>query len=111
MLESKRAFSMHLGPGRGVLRCAAYYSNTTIPAADPVNEAKYHWGHAYVHRPGAPAGPLNVVVFGPNADQFGSEPKLAGYNVIRIAADQQWGKSSNELVRAMTDSRTIAVIA
>jgi ABC-type branched-subunit amino acid transport system substrate-binding protein len=61
--------------------------------------------------PDAPAGPLNVVIFGANANQFASDPKLAGYHVIPVVAGQQWGKSSNELVRAMTDSQTIAVIA
>jgi ABC-type branched-subunit amino acid transport system substrate-binding protein len=56
----------------------------------------------------APAGRLNVVVFGPDAVTL---PELAGYNVVPVIADKQWGKSTSELVRAMTDERTIAVIA
>jgi ABC-type branched-subunit amino acid transport system substrate-binding protein len=61
--------------------------------------------------PDAPPGKLGVVVFGANAGQVAADPNLAGYNIIPVVADQQWGKSSSELVRAMTDSQTIAVIA
>jgi hypothetical protein len=47
-------------------------------------------------------------VFGPDTVKL---PELAGYHVVPVIAGQQWGKSTNELVRAMTDERTIAVIA
>jgi ABC-type branched-subunit amino acid transport system substrate-binding protein len=59
----------------------------------------------------APPGPLNIVLFGSNVNDLAARPAPSGYRFFPVAADQQWGKSTNELVRAMTDERTIAVIA
>ncbi len=58
----------------------------------------------------APAGALNIVLFGRDADKFAATPG-SRYRVVPVVTGQQWGKSVNELVSAMTDQRTIAVIA
>ena len=64
----------------------------------------------------APAGLLNVALFGGDADKLAADPALAKmlgsrYRLISVVTGQQWGKSTNELVSIMTDARTIAVIS
>jgi branched-chain amino acid transport system substrate-binding protein len=64
----------------------------------------------------APAGSLNVALFGGDADKLAADPALAKmlggrYRLVPVVTGQQWGKSTNELVSLMTDQRTIAVIS
>lgn len=65
---------------------------------------------------------LHVVVFGPHAEERVNAPDLKRavdgltvqgrkVSLIAISADQEWGKASNELVRAIYDQNAIAIVS
>jgi branched-chain amino acid transport system substrate-binding protein len=65
----------------------------------------------------APAGPLRIGLFGPQADKIAATlaPVLARYggrySVAVVASDVPWGKASSELVRLIYDERVLGLIA
>jgi len=67
--------------------------------------------------PNAPAGPLRIGLFGPQADKAAATlaPVLARYGgryaVVGVASDVPWGRASNELVGLIYDERVVGLIA
>jgi ABC-type branched-subunit amino acid transport system substrate-binding protein len=57
----------------------------------------------------APAGPVRIAVFGPQADRLAL--LAPGYEVIGVASDVPWGKATDALVHAIYDEHALAVIA
>jgi ABC-type branched-subunit amino acid transport system substrate-binding protein len=72
--------------------------------------------------PDVPAGPVNVVLFGPNAAQVAaSQEMLAELNasaaegrpwkLLPVESGQNWGAASTALVHALMDEHALAIIA
>jgi ABC-type branched-subunit amino acid transport system substrate-binding protein len=62
--------------------------------------------------PDLPAGDLRIALFGPQADQVAATLHAPlGYRLVGIPSDKAWGKSSSELVAALYDDRTAAIIS
>ena len=64
----------------------------------------------------APAGPLQIGLFGPKADEMANDPAVRSalgdrYRAVPVVAGAQWGTSSTELVKVFMDERTVAVIS
>jgi hypothetical protein len=79
-------------------------------------------GYAGPHQQDVPAGPVNVVLFGPKAAQFAQSPEVqaalaAGaakgreWKLLPVASDQNWGAASTQLVKALMDEHALAVVA
>ena len=69
-----------------------------------------------------PVGPVRVVIFGPDAKNVVTSPKLAAefaqqtgstqqWQPLAIDSNQNWGAASTELVHALMDEHALAVIA
>lgn len=65
---------------------------------------------------------LHIVVFGPHAEERVSLPEVKRVvdgltvqgrkvSLIAISADQEWGKASNELVRAIYEQNALAIVS
>jgi branched-chain amino acid transport system substrate-binding protein len=78
--------------------------------------------YAGPHRQDVPAGPVNVVLFGPKAAQVAQSPEVqaalaAGaakgreWKLLPVASDQNWGAASTQLVKALMDEHALAVVA
>jgi ABC-type branched-subunit amino acid transport system substrate-binding protein len=78
--------------------------------------------YAGPHREDVPAGPVNVVLFGPKAAQVAQSPEVqaalaAGaakgreWKLLPVASDQNWGAASTQLVKALMDEHALAVVA
>ena len=52
-----------------------------------------------------------IVLFGPGAAQRAASLQSPGFQVTGISSEAQWGKSSDELVKAVYDPACIAIIA
>jgi branched-chain amino acid transport system substrate-binding protein len=61
----------------------------------------------------APAGPLLIGLFGPDADKLAArlQPRDGRYSLIGIPSDVPWGKASTDLVQAIYDHHALALIA
>jgi ABC-type branched-subunit amino acid transport system substrate-binding protein len=79
-------------------------------------------GYAGPHQQDVPAGPVNVVLFGPKAAQFAQSPEVqaalaAGaakgreWKLLPVASNQNWGAASTQLVKALMDEHALAVVA
>jgi branched-chain amino acid transport system substrate-binding protein len=66
-----------------------------------------------------PAGPISVVVFGPNAVQISQSAALQAslgatvrpWKLLPVASDQNWGVASTQLVHALMDQHALAIVA
>jgi ABC-type branched-subunit amino acid transport system substrate-binding protein len=69
-----------------------------------------------------PAGPVRVVVFGPDAKNVVLSPKLAAvfgpqagtaqqWQPLTVDSNQNWGAASTQLVHALKDDHALAIIA
>ncbi len=64
-------------------------------------------------------GPIHVVLFGPRAVELAHTPEMqnalsangAGWTILPVASDQNWGMASTQLVRALMDDHALAIIA
>ncbi|MGA9072084.1 MAG: ABC transporter substrate-binding protein [Terracidiphilus sp.] len=64
-------------------------------------------------------GPIHVVLFGPRAVELAHTPEMqnalsangAGWKILPVASDQNWGMASTQLVRALMDEHALAIIA
>jgi len=73
-------------------------------------------------QPNLPAGPVSIVVFGPQADQVVSSAPMqsqlatvtAGghqWQLLPVASDQNWGKAATQLVQALSGEHVLAMVA
>ncbi len=76
--------------------------------------------YAGPHPADAPAGPINIVLFGPKAAEVAASPdalsELASvkgrpWKLISVESNQNWGAASTELVHALMDEHALAVIS
>jgi branched-chain amino acid transport system substrate-binding protein len=73
-------------------------------------------------RPNEPAGPVRIVLFGPDAADVAASPALAllvhgtaagrkAMQLIPVASNQTWGAAATQLVHALWDEHALAVLA
>jgi ABC-type branched-subunit amino acid transport system substrate-binding protein len=78
--------------------------------------------YAGPHRPDVPAGPVNVVLFGPRAVEVAQSPEMRAelaaaaakgrtWELLPVASDQNWGAASTQLVHALMDEHPLAIVA
>jgi branched-chain amino acid transport system substrate-binding protein len=74
------------------------------------------------HTPDVPAGPITVVLFGPHASSVAQSAEVkaqlarsgknnAEWKLIPIDSDQSWGGASTQLVHALMDEHSLAIVA
>jgi len=74
------------------------------------------------HRADVPAGPVNVVLFGPNAVEVAQSLEMRAelaaaaakgrtWKFLPVASDQSWGAASTQLVQALMDEHPLAILA
>jgi hypothetical protein len=81
-------------------------------------------GVAYAgpHGSDVPAGPIPVILFGPDAARIASSPQVEAelasaaaegrpWKLLPVASDQNWGAASTALVHALMDEHALAVVA
>jgi branched-chain amino acid transport system substrate-binding protein len=78
--------------------------------------------YAGPHRGDVPAGPVRIVLFGPNAAQVAQSPEVVTelaaaaakgreWKLVPVASDQNWGAASTQLVHALMDEHALAILA
>jgi ABC-type branched-subunit amino acid transport system substrate-binding protein len=78
--------------------------------------------YAGPHRADVPAGPINIVLFGPSAAQVAASPEVQTelrfgaekgrlLKLLPVESDQNWGAASTELVHALMDEHALAIVA
>ena len=74
------------------------------------------------HRADVPAGPVNVVLFGPRAVEVARSPEVQAelefgaakgrpWKLLPVESDQNWGAASTALVQALMDEHALAIVA
>jgi ABC-type branched-subunit amino acid transport system substrate-binding protein len=66
------------------------------------------------HGPPVPdaVGPVRkIALFGPGAEQLAASLQTLGLHVVGISSEAAWGKSSDELVKAVYDPACLAIVA
>ncbi|MGA2350312.1 MAG: ABC transporter substrate-binding protein, partial [Terracidiphilus sp.] len=74
------------------------------------------------HRADVPAGPVNVVLFGPKAAVVAASEEVQTevafgaakgrpLKLLPVASDQNWGAASTQLVHALMDDHALAIVA
>ncbi|MGO9337714.1 MAG: ABC transporter substrate-binding protein [Terracidiphilus sp.] len=69
-----------------------------------------------------PAGPMNVVLFGPKAEEVAASPQVLAelasgaakgrsWKLLPVESDQNWGTASTALVHAVMDEHALAIVA
>jgi ABC-type branched-subunit amino acid transport system substrate-binding protein len=69
-----------------------------------------------------PAGPIQLILFGPEAAQVAASPEIQAelafgaakgrpWKLLPVASDQSWGAASTALVHALMDEHAIAILA
>jgi branched-chain amino acid transport system substrate-binding protein len=78
--------------------------------------------YAGPHRTDVPAGPVNVVLFGPRAEAVAQSAEVQSalaaavpqgrvWKLLPVASDQNWGAASTQLVNALMDRHALAIVA
>ncbi|HUH63314.1 MAG TPA: ABC transporter substrate-binding protein, partial [Terracidiphilus sp.] len=77
-------------------------------------------GYAGPHRDDLPAGPLRVILFGPNAERIAASHEIQaqiaatggrGWKLIPVESSQNWGAASTQLTHALMDEPALAILA
>jgi ABC-type branched-subunit amino acid transport system substrate-binding protein len=74
------------------------------------------------HQADVPAGPMNVVLFGPKAAEVAASPEMQAelafgaakgrpWKLLPVESDQNWGAASTALVHALMDEHALAIVA
>jgi len=69
-----------------------------------------------------PAGPIQLILFGPQAAEIAASPEVRAeiaiasakgrpWKLLPVASDQNWGAASTALVHALKDEHAIAIVA
>jgi branched-chain amino acid transport system substrate-binding protein len=94
----------------------------TKPSMTPVPYARVGEdgvGYAGPNVPDVPAGPLHLIVFGKRADEIVQSPEAKSafgpngrpWILLPVASNQNWGAASTQLVHALMDEHSLAIIA
>jgi ABC-type branched-subunit amino acid transport system substrate-binding protein len=78
--------------------------------------------YAGPRRPDVPAGPVNLVLFGPKAVEVAESPEVQAelafgaakgraWKLLPVPSDQNWGAASTQLVHALMDEHALAIVA
>jgi len=78
--------------------------------------------YAGPHRPDLPAGPIDLVLFGPKASEVAASPEVLAelafgaakgrpWKLLPVESDQNWGAASTALVHALLDEHALAIVA
>lgn len=73
--------------------------------------------YAGPHRANLPRGPVNIVLFGPHAEQIAASTELkdelrpAGWRAVAVDSNQNWGAATTQLVSALESGHALAIIA
>jgi branched-chain amino acid transport system substrate-binding protein len=78
--------------------------------------------YAGPHRADVPAGPVNIVLFGPKAGEVAESPEMRAalaaaaakgraWRLLPVESDQNWGAASTGLVHALMDEHPLAILA
>jgi ABC-type branched-subunit amino acid transport system substrate-binding protein len=78
--------------------------------------------YAGPHRADVPAGPINIVLFGPKAAEVAESPEVRAelafgtakgkaWTLLPVESDQNWGAASTLLVHALMDEHALAIVA
>ncbi|MGA9671810.1 MAG: ABC transporter substrate-binding protein [Terracidiphilus sp.] len=78
--------------------------------------------YAGPHQADVPAGPINLVLFGPNAAAVAGSPEVRAelafgaakgrpWKLLPVDSDQNWGATSTALVHALMDEHALAIVA
>ncbi len=73
-------------------------------------------GYAGPHAPDLPAGPIHLVLFGPNAAQVARSSEVLraighAWQIVPVESAQNWGAASTLLVHALMDDQPLAIVA
>ncbi|MGD0629700.1 MAG: ABC transporter substrate-binding protein [Terracidiphilus sp.] len=74
------------------------------------------------HQADVPAGPMNLVLFGPKATEVAASPEVQAelafgaargrpWKLLPVESDQNWGAASTQLVHALMDEHALAIVA
>lgn len=74
------------------------------------------------HRDNLPAGPVNVILFGPDAARIAQSTEIQAelpaaapngrqWRLVAVESGQNWGAASTQLVHALMDEHALAIIA
>jgi ABC-type branched-subunit amino acid transport system substrate-binding protein len=74
------------------------------------------------HQADVPAGPMNIVLFGPKAAEVAASPEVQAelafgaakgrpWKLLPVESDQNWGAASDALVKALMDDHALAIVA
>jgi ABC-type branched-subunit amino acid transport system substrate-binding protein len=78
--------------------------------------------YAGPHRADVPAGPVNIVLFGPKADEVAQSPEMRAelaaaaakgraWRLLPVESERNWGAASTGLVHALMDEHALAILA
>ena len=78
--------------------------------------------YAGPHRADVPAGPIDIVLFGPRAAEVAASPDVQAelafgaakgrpMKLLPVESDQNWGTASTQLVHALMDEHALAIVA
>jgi ABC-type branched-subunit amino acid transport system substrate-binding protein len=78
--------------------------------------------YAGPHQADVPAGPVNLVLFGPKAAEVAASPEVQAelafgaakgrpWKLLPVESDQNWGAASTALVHALMDEHPLAIVA
>ena len=78
--------------------------------------------YAGPHQADVPAGPVNLVLFGPRAAEVAASPEVQAelafgaakgrpWKLLPVESDQNWGAASTGLVHALMDEHALAIVA
>jgi branched-chain amino acid transport system substrate-binding protein len=133
--NQKNVAPMYLGTvhnGAVTYRVATMEKSPQAPAAPAASAAPQVLPYARVgedgvdyagpHLSDVPAGPVRVVLFGPKANEVAQSPEVmaelaAGaakgreWKLLPVASDQNWGAASTQLVHALMDEHSLAIVA
>jgi len=95
---------------------------TAAPQAPYARVGEEGVDYAGPHRADVPAGPINIVLFGPKAAQVAESPEVRAerafgaakgrpWNLLPVESDRNWGAASTALVHALMDEHVLAIVA
>jgi ABC-type branched-subunit amino acid transport system substrate-binding protein len=110
-------------PSAGDSRSLIPVPNSLFPVSQPyARVGEDGVDYAGPRRADVPAGPINIVLFGPKAAEVAESPEVQAelafgasngrpLKLLPVESDQNWGAASTELVHALMDEHALAIVA
>lgn len=113
--NQKNVAPMYLGTVHGgaiTYRLAPMEKAATAASVAPVPYARVgEDGVGYAGPARADVPGVRVVVFGKKTDEIARSVDAAGWTIVPVDSDQNWGAASTQLVHALMDEHAIAIVA